>query len=872
PLHNAEANVRFQAYTDALARHGLPFVPELIDEGSFSRRSGGLALNRLLARNARPDVIVAANDGMALGAVTALRSAGFRVPDHIAVTGFDDLTFARLGDPPLTTVSQPVAALARGAINLAMRQIAGEPVPDVTSLPTRFMARESCGCHQNVVTIGGQGGAAPRCGTRALIVACAAELGAVPLEAQDARDDCSADVTRLVAAIAREFDGSPGAFMAEVDRILVEVGAGNERYQMLQTVISRLRRAFTDVATPELEDLWHQARSLIALTNTRRQEQLRQEHDQAYYRLVDNGERFAAALDLPTLKAALSGALQAVGMDHSYISYYPDPEQRELECFVAMRDGVVYEPVTPRFAAEELMPLSVYPESRRITLLLFPLSFDARNQGVAVFEARPGVNGYQIVRDQISAALRSIELHQEILQQTTLHERRIQEQERLATAKRIQSLSVLAGGVAHDLNNVLGPLVALPDLIAEQLDPVLPEQSPWAAEIRTDISTIRTAALRASQTIKDLLTLGRQGRMAKEPLDLSEVVSRCLTMDGLVASSGGVHVNVELSREPLFILASEPHLQRAVNNLVRNALEAIEEHGVITVQTSSVVLSEPTPGYEIIEPGSYALVKVTDTGRGISSQESSRLFEPFFSSKRLNDHCGSGLGLAIVHGVVKEHGGFINVESTLGRGTTFTLYIPRTKAVRALTAVQAEPPRGSANILVVDDEPVQLRTCRRVLTSLGYRVDTLSSGREAYRLFCTAMESTPNTSPYDLVILDMLLNEEDDGLQVFNKICALYPNQKAILASGHAPSQRAELAMDHGLTWLAKPYTRATLARAVHGTLIASPPVAASQTTESAPPSSHRPDSPHPSSRHPSSRHPISHRPSTRTSNSTPRR
>ena len=190
--------------------------------------------------------------------------------------------------------------------------------------------------------------------------------------------------------------------------------------------------------------------------------------------------------------------------------------------------------------------------------------------------------------------------------------------------------------------------------------------------------------------------MGRQGHVSKEPLELNRVIARCLNADALRLSRESVQVCLELCTEPLFIVASESHLGRAVTNLVRNALEAIDQHGRVVVRTESAVLSEATAGYETINPGSYAVVSVHDSGRGIAPHDISRLFEPFFSSKRLNDHSGSGLGLSIVHGVVKEHGGFVNVQSSVDCGTTFTLYLPRAAEVRTHSMMLSHAPRGCA--------------------------------------------------------------------------------------------------------------------------------------------------------------------------------
>jgi CheY-like chemotaxis protein len=188
---------------------------------------------------------------------------------------------------------------------------------------------------------------------------------------------------------------------------------------------------------------------------------------------------------------------------------------------------------------------------------------------------------------------------------------------------------------------------------------------------------------------------------------------------------------------------------------------------------------------------------------------------------------GSGLGLAIVHSVVKEHEGFVDVESSVGAGSRFILYFPRAADIPAQHAKAPVMSRVPARILVVDDEPVQLRTARRVLTHLGYHVDTLQSGRQAYDMFARTeqvlrSQTGPRPirkSPYDLIILDMLLNEEHDGLDIFEQIQELFPTQKVIIASGHSPNERAALAVDRGLAWLVKPYTTDSLARAVEAAL-----------------------------------------------------
>jgi two-component system cell cycle sensor histidine kinase/response regulator CckA len=198
---------------------------------------------------------------------------------------------------------------------------------------------------------------------------------------------------------------------------------------------------------------------------------------------------------------------------------------------------------------------------------------------------------------------------------------------------------------------------------------------------------------------------------------------------------------------------------------------------------------------------------VADRGCGIDAEELHRVFEPFFSKKPTGESSGTGLGLAIVQSVVKEHQGYIDVTSTPQVGTTFTLYFPLVTPPQPPPTPRPPPARGNAKVLVVDDDPIQQRTFRRVLTGLGYTVETRSNGAEAIALFPAGVER-----PFDLVLVDMLLGGSLDGLEVVERIRERFPDQKVIIASGHAPPPRVEAALAQGLPWLAKPYTLEDLA------------------------------------------------------------
>jgi CheY-like chemotaxis protein len=316
------------------------------------------------------------------------------------------------------------------------------------------------------------------------------------------------------------------------------------------------------------------------------------------------------------------------------------------------------------------------------------------------------------------------------------------------------------------------------------------------------------------------LTLSRQGRTPKSPVDLNRAILSCLGAGAvrlMPAAKRGIRVLLELYPGELMVIASEAHLVRAVMNLVHNAVEAIAGEGTVVIRTFFSRLTEAHAGYESVTPGDYALVTVSDTGTGLPKGAISRLFEPFFSTKRVRDQSGTGLGLAIVHGVVKEHEGFIDVESS-DQGTTFFLYFPRSDEA-ALVRVSTPAPRHEhAKILMVDDDPTQLRTGRRVLLHYGYDVDTLASGEQAYRSFERAAHAA-SPSPYDLLILDMQLGLDQDGLLILEQIRRQFPRQKAIMVSGDAPNDRIEVAVAGGIPWLVKPYSADALATAVRGAL-----------------------------------------------------
>ncbi len=377
-------------------------------------------------------------------------------------------------------------------------------------------------------------------------------------------------------------------------------------------------------------------------------------------------------------------------------------------------------------------------------------------------------------------------------------------EEQLRRAQKMEALGTLAGGVAHDLNNILAGIVTYPDIMLMQL----PEDSPF----RKALLTIKKSGLKATAVVQDLLTLARRGVENRKVLNINEIIRDYLESPELkktLEANRGVHVESRLAPDLMNIEGSPVHIAKTVMNLVTNAAEAMPNGGTITVSTRNVYVDKPIPGYDKVTEGDYVLLTVVDNGTGISSQDLPHIFEPFYTRKVMG-RSGSGLGMAVVWGSVKDHFGYIDIESASGKGTTVRIYLPVTRQAgpHKSSMPALEELRGSESILVVDDVKEQREVARYLLETLGYKVDTAESGEEAVEM-C-------RNSRYDLVILDMIMDPGIDGLETYRRILEINPDQKAVIASGFSETERVREAQQLGAgAYIKKPYTMENLAMAV---------------------------------------------------------
>jgi len=382
-------------------------------------------------------------------------------------------------------------------------------------------------------------------------------------------------------------------------------------------------------------------------------------------------------------------------------------------------------------------------------------------------------------------------------------------QVQLQHAQKMEAIGTLAGGVAHDLNNILSGIVSYPDLLLMQL----PANSP----LRKPILTMQNTGQKAAAIVQDLLALARRGVAVTEVVDINEVIFEYLISpeyDKMKSYHPDTEIETDLDTDLMNILGSPVHLSKAIMNLVSNAVEAMPEGGKIRISTELQYVSKVIRGYDDVKEGDYVVVTVSDEGVGISSEDMDRIFEPFYTKKRMG-RSGTGLGMAVVWGTVRDHKGYIDMKSIKGKGTTFTLFFPITiqKPAEVQSSLPVESYFGDGeSILVVDDVKEQRQIASAMLSELRYSVSTASSGEKAVEYM--------KKNPADLLLLDMIMDPGIDGLETYKRILQEHPNQKAIIASGFSETDRVKEAEILGVgNYINKPYTLEKIGIAVKAEL-----------------------------------------------------
>ena len=368
----------------------------------------------------------------------------------------------------------------------------------------------------------------------------------------------------------------------------------------------------------------------------------------------------------------------------------------------------------------------------------------------------------------------------------------------------MEAIGLMAGGVAHDLNNILSGVISYPELLLMRL--------PKESELRKPLEAIQQSGQQAAAVVDDLLTVARGVASAKITANLNSLISEYL--DSLEYKKlKSLHANVkwttELDPQLENISCSTVHIKKCIMNLTINAAEAIDDRGSIIISSRNQSVDEATAGKHGLKTADYAVLSITDTGSGIAKQDIDHIFEPFYT-KKVMGKSGTGLGLAVVWNTVQDHNGGVIVHSS-SKGTTCELYFPICRKESALpseSSGEADLRGNGEKILVVDDQQQQRDIAGKLLTSLGYQIHSVNSGEQAIEFL--------KENHVDLVLLDMLMEPGINGRKTYEEIIKIHPGQKAVIASGFSDNEEVRKTRELGARqFIKKPYSREQLGLAI---------------------------------------------------------
>jgi signal transduction histidine kinase/ActR/RegA family two-component response regulator len=382
-------------------------------------------------------------------------------------------------------------------------------------------------------------------------------------------------------------------------------------------------------------------------------------------------------------------------------------------------------------------------------------------------------------------------------------------EERVRQAQKMDAVGKLAGGVAHEVNNMMTAVIGFADYALKQL----PADHP----VRPDIEEVIKAGTRAAAVTQQLLAFSRRQPHQPSLLSLQEVIPELSKL--LERLLGAEHeLRLEVPRDLPPVLADRNQLEQVLVNLALNARDAMEPGGRLVIAGSIVEIDDGTPPSSVVEirTGRYVRIQVTDTGQGMSPEAREHAFEPFYTTKPLGQ--GTGLGLSTVYGIIKQSGGYVWIDSRLGEGTTITVDLPAVSEALPAPAERAPgPSRGRETVLVVEDEPLVRRLARRALEEHGYTVLEAADGREAIA------ELASGEHPIGLVLSDLVMPRMS-GRELGQEIARRYPGLPVLFMSGYTGEDvRSRGLLEGSAPFVQKPFTADALARRVRTMLDGNP-------------------------------------------------
>ena len=410
-----------------------------------------------------------------------------------------------------------------------------------------------------------------------------------------------------------------------------------------------------------------------------------------------------------------------------------------------------------------------------------------------------------MVRDNTGHIVRYKGIVEDITERNRAKEDREKLQAQLNQAQKMEAIGALAGGIAHDFNNILGAIIGYSELAKMK--------ALEGGNVIAELDQVISAGDRAAKLVKQILTVSRQHRQEKKPVQIRYIVREALKMLRSTLPTT-IEFKEDLVKESGIVNADPTQMHQVIMNLCTNAGHAMrEEGGVLAVGLAHVELDDSLASKHFdLAPGPYLRLTVSDTGHGMSPEIRDRIFDPYFTTKEMGE--GTGLGLSVAQGIVKAHGGAISVYSEPGKGTTFHVYLPVTpEKAREEKEPEKPLPTGAERILFIDDEPVLVEVGGRMLERLGYEVVVKTSSMEALELF----RSGPGR--FDLVITDLTMPRMT-GDKLARELIGIRPDIPVILCTGHSKQVSEEKAKSLGIrAFVMKPISNRVVAEVVRKVL-----------------------------------------------------
>jgi signal transduction histidine kinase/DNA-binding LacI/PurR family transcriptional regulator/AraC-like DNA-binding protein len=730
------AQERYRAYGDVLSQAGLALDPQRVTPPlDWSQAAGDEAVRLLVdERRLRPgvdfDALVAANDGLALGAIEALQKRGIRVPQHLAVVGFNDSQGGRASTPPLTSVALPFHQQGQQSVQMLLELVQGQPVPEQVTLLPRLVVRQSCGCPDPEVVSAAADGPHD---TAHSLSALAAQRESLLADVTQAMAALPADAAahwseRLVDAFLAELQGhSSGSCLQELEAALAQAEDRSD-VSAWQGIVSALRQravaSLDRLSLRRAENVCQQARVVIGKRAHRIQAQLSLQTEHQATVLREMGAALTTAADLPGLMDVLAEGLPRLGIPSAYLALYEDaeawqypqpaPEWCRLMLGYDLDGRVELEPGGRRFRSTELLPAEMLPRQRQYSFVVVPLHFRDRQLGFAILETGPRDGTvYEALRVQVSSALQGVQL---LAQNVTLYHQALQAEqaaeEGRRSAEEADSLkSRFLSMVSHELLTPLVLLVGLSEMMLKEEDA---SQTPLPESYRQDLMRMYTSAQHLGSLVRDVLDLTRSQvgelRLALKPLDLSKTLQSVALVGEEMARTKGLTWDSEIPAQLPTVLGDAARLQQITLNLVTNAVKFTPQ-GYVQLQASA--------------DEQNVTVRVCDSGLGVPLAEQEAIFDEFRQSERTatRGYGGLGIGLAICRQLIHLHRGRIGVESSgeENGGSTFYFTLPILREETVVAASEASLSR----VLIVAQRAADGSFLREQLARQGFEVQVL---------------------------------------------------------------------------------------------------------------------------------------------------